>query len=93
MMKSYQSPYNHKVSVIPPDPKCADEEQERERIQLALNRELLELSEQLPFIDARIDELKIVIEALTERLNTLPSEKEEKEARKLQLKKMTGINL
>ncbi len=90
-MKPYQSPNNPDILVIPPDPKYAEEEQARERKRIALNGELSGLTQQLLHIDAHIDELKTVIGVLTERLNTLQAEKEEKEARKLQLEKMKGI--
>lgn len=90
-MKPYQSPNNPDILVIPPDPKYAEEEQARERKRIALNGELSGLTQQLLHIDAHIHELKTVIGVLTERLNTLQAEKEEKEARKLQLEKMKGI--
>ena len=90
-MKPYQSPNNPDILVIPPDPKYAEEEQAREGKRIALSGELSGLTQQLLHIDAHIDELKTVIGVLTERLNTLQAEKEEKEARKLQLEKMKGI--
>lgn len=90
-MKPYQSPNNPDILVIPPNPKYAEEEQARERKRIALNGELSGLTQQLLHIDAHIDELKTVIGVLTERLNTLQAEKEEKEARKLQLEMMKGI--
>ena len=90
-MKPYQSPNNPDILVIPPNPKYAEEEQARERKRIALNGGLSGLTQQLLHIDAHIDELKTVIGVLTERLNTLQAEKEEKEARKLQLEMMKGI--
>ena len=85
-MKSYRSPSNPKVAVIPAKSDAELKEQHDSPLQLGI--EMMNLSSEIAQIDARMNELESVIGTLTDKLNSLREEKAKKEARKLEIEQM-----